>query len=125
MALLSSAPEWAARIHLAVLLAPVAFATHVASTPLVALAKLDTDEVRRGRSGEVARAPPRFAPRIGNLEAELAATMRPWAGPPWRRRRRPCIAALRASGPAPLAGGLASEHQYRVGPGARWPGLRP
>lgn len=46
LALLSSAPEWAARIHLAVLLAPVAFATHLSSPPLAALAKLDTDEAR-------------------------------------------------------------------------------
>lgn len=47
MALLSSRPEWAERIHLAVLLAPVAFATHISSPLLVALAKLNTDEVSR------------------------------------------------------------------------------
>ncbi|KAI8474057.1 MAG: Alpha/Beta hydrolase protein [Monoraphidium minutum] len=45
LALLSSQPHWARRIRIAVLLAPVAFATHIESTPLVALAKLNTDEV--------------------------------------------------------------------------------
>ncbi|KIY93101.1 triacylglycerol lipase [Monoraphidium neglectum] len=45
MALLSSQPQWAERVHLAVLLAPVAFATHVGSAPLVALANFNTDQV--------------------------------------------------------------------------------
>jgi len=45
MALLSSRPWWSERIHLAVLLAPVAVATHVGSPLLVALAKLNTDEI--------------------------------------------------------------------------------
>ncbi|GBF96705.1 lysosomal acid lipase cholesteryl ester hydrolase-like [Raphidocelis subcapitata] len=45
LALLSARPEWARRVHLAVLLAPVAVVTHVASPPLVALAKLNTDEI--------------------------------------------------------------------------------
>lgn len=48
LALLSSQPEWAERIHLGVLLAPVAFATNVQSVPLIALAKLNTDQVGNG-----------------------------------------------------------------------------
>jgi pimeloyl-ACP methyl ester carboxylesterase len=43
LALLASRPEWAAKISLGVLLAPVAVATHVASPFLVALARLNTD----------------------------------------------------------------------------------
>jgi hypothetical protein len=57
LALLSSCPEWADRIHLAVLLAPVAVVTHVASAPLVALAKLNTDEVAGGGGLLLAAAP--------------------------------------------------------------------
>ncbi len=46
MAALASIPEIAAKVSLAVLLAPVAFVTHVDSIPLVNLAKLNTDQVR-------------------------------------------------------------------------------
>ena len=43
LALLASRPDWAPRISAAALLAPVAFARHIASPVLVALARLDTD----------------------------------------------------------------------------------
>ncbi len=45
LALLASRPRWCDRVHLAVLLAPVAVATHVGSPLLVAMAKLNTDQV--------------------------------------------------------------------------------
>jgi hypothetical protein len=45
LAALSTQPELARKLSVAVLLAPVAFTTHVASSPIRALADMDTAEL--------------------------------------------------------------------------------